>query len=95
MTSIEPLLASSRDRLFPLGSLGVEALLRFPQPGPAALTAMVSTVVPVAPAKDGTPYSGSSADAYGAVLLSEPPDSTAFAVRRCLIIRSCGAGLAA
>ncbi|MCX2952755.1 HEXXH motif domain-containing protein [Lentzea sp. NEAU-D7] len=45
----------------------------------SALTAMVTTVVPVAPANDGTPYSGSSADAYGAVLLSEPPDSTAFA----------------
>lgn len=44
-----------------------------------ALTALVSTVVPVSPPNGGTPYSGSSADAYGAVLMSEPPDATAFA----------------
>ncbi|SDM15346.1 HEXXH motif-containing protein [Lentzea albidocapillata subsp. violacea] len=44
-----------------------------------ALRELVSTMVPVPPRNGGTPYSGSSADAYGAVLMSVPPDSFAFA----------------
>ncbi|MDX8048616.1 HEXXH motif domain-containing protein [Lentzea sp. BCCO 10_0798] len=44
-----------------------------------ALSALVSTVVPVPPRDGGIPYSGSSADAYGAVLMSPPPDPSAFA----------------
>lgn len=43
-----------------------------------ALTALVSTVVPVPPL-NGMLYSGSSTDGYGAVLMSEPPDAAAFA----------------
>jgi len=43
-----------------------------------ALSALVSTIVPV-PEVNAKLYSGSSADAYGAVLMSEPPDSAAFA----------------
>ncbi|ANZ34751.1 hypothetical protein BBK82_00310 [Lentzea guizhouensis] len=43
-----------------------------------ALSALVSTIVPVSPV-NARPYSGSSADAHGAVLMSEPPDSAAFA----------------
>ncbi|MDX8141297.1 HEXXH motif domain-containing protein [Lentzea sp. BCCO 10_0061] len=44
-----------------------------------ALSALVSTIVPVPSLPGGRPYSGSSADAFGAVLMSEPLDSTAFA----------------
>ncbi len=43
-----------------------------------ALAALVSTIVPVPPV-DAKLYSGSSADACGAVLMSEPSDSAAFA----------------
>ena len=39
MAKPEPLLAVPRDRLFPFGSLGVEALLCLVQPGPPALAA--------------------------------------------------------
>ncbi|MGZ3147125.1 HEXXH motif domain-containing protein [Lentzea chajnantorensis] len=43
-----------------------------------ALAALVSTIVPV-PEVNARLYSGSSADACGAVLMSEPPDPAAFA----------------
>jgi HEXXH motif-containing protein len=44
-----------------------------------AVGAMVSTIVPVPPVMQGRPFSGSSADAYGAVVMSLPPDTATFA----------------
>ncbi|WP_231641617.1 HEXXH motif domain-containing protein [Nocardia sp. NRRL S-836] len=45
----------------------------------AAVSALISTIVPALPMSDGRPYSGSSADACGAVVMSLPPDAAAFA----------------